>query len=262
MARSAILNVMVEAAFKAGRGLSRDFGEVENLQVSVKGPGDFVSAADKKAEKTIADYLRKARPGYAMLLEESGAIGGQDAQHRWIVDPLDGTTNFLHSNPQFAISIALESQGVIVAGIIYNPITDELFTAERGQGAYHKKQRLRVAKRRRLTDCLLCTGIPHPGKEDHEIFRRQQARLMGRAGGIRATGSAALNLAYVAAGRFDGYWESGLRPWDVAAGLLLVREAGGYVTGFTSKESIFETGNLIAANDVVHGQMLDLVGNT
>jgi myo-inositol-1(or 4)-monophosphatase len=240
MARSAILNVMVDAAMKAGRGLSRDFGEVENLQVSVKGPGDFVSAADKQAEKTIAGILRKARPDYAMLLEESGAIPGKDPQHRWIVDPLDGTTNFLHSNPLFAISIALETQGRIVAGLIFNPVTNELFTAERGQGAYMNDRRLRVSGRRDMMDCLLSTGIPHPSKKGHGTHLIQQRHVMGEVGGVRATGSAALNLAYVAAGRYDGYWEGGLYPWDVAAGLLMVREAGGYVSDFDNKDKMFD----------------------
>ena len=259
MARSAILNVMVEAAMKAGRGLSRDFGEVENLQVSVKGPGDFVSAADKKSEKTIAGVLRKARPGYAMLLEESGALAGQDIQHRWIVDPLDGTTNFLHSNPHFAISIALETQGRIVAGLIYNPATDELFTAERGQGAYMNDRRLRVSARRDMMDCLLATGIPHPSKKGHGTHLIQQRHVMGEVGGVRATGSAALNLAYVAAGRYDGYWEGGLHPWDMAAGVLMVREAGGFVSDFDNKEKMFENSNIVAGNEYVQKQLLTLI---
>jgi myo-inositol-1(or 4)-monophosphatase len=259
MARSAILNVMVEAAFKAARGLTRDFGEVENLQVSLKGPGDFVSAADKQAEKTIASLLRKARPGYAMLLEEGGAIRGEDIQHRWIVDPLDGTTNFLHSNPLFCISIALESQGVIVAGVIYNPITDELFTAERGQGAYLNDRRLRVSGRRDMINCLISTGIPHPGRKNHAEFITQQSNVMIQSGGVRALGTAALSLAYVAAGRYDGYWEAGLSPWDIAAGLLMVREAGGYVTDFDNNDKMFATGDIVAGNDSVHGQLLKLI---
>ncbi len=259
MSRSAILNVMVEAAMKAGRGLTRDFGEVENLQVSVKGPGDFVSAADRKAEKTIAEYLRRARPGYSMLLEESGAIKGSDTQHRWIVDPLDGTTNFLHSNPLFAVSIGLETQGTIVAGVIYNPVTDELFTAERGQGAYLNNRRLRVAGRRNLIDCLMCTGIPHPGKKDHGSYLVQQRHVMSEAGGVRATGSAALNLAYVAAGRYDGYWENGLSAWDIAAGVLLVREAGGFVTDYENNNNMFDNGSMVAGNEQVHQQLLTLI---
>lgn len=259
MARSAILNIMVEAAMKAGRGLTRDFGELENLQVSSKGPGDFVSAADHQAEKTIAAMLRKARPGYALLLEESGAISGSDDQHRWIVDPLDGTTNFLHSNPFFCISIGLESQGTMVAGVIYNPVTDELFTAERGQGAYMNDRRLRVSGRRRMVDCLVVTGIPHIGRKQHQPFLAQQRQLMAEVSGVRSTGSAALNLAYVAAGRFDGYWEFGLSPWDSAAGLLMVREAGGFISDFDDRDKMFDTGNIIAGNEFVHGELLQLV---
>ncbi len=259
MARSAILNVMVEAALKAGRGLTRDFGEVENLQVSVKGPGDFVSAADRQAEKTIASLLRKARPGYAMLLEESGAIKGEDSQHRWIVDPLDGTTNFLHSNPFFCISIALESQGIVVAGVIYNPVTDELFTAERGQGAFLNDRRLRVSGRRNLTDCLVCTGIPHRGKKGHSTFMLQQQEVMNVAAGTRAMGSAALSLAYVAAGRYDAYWEDGLSPWDVAAGLLMVREAGGYVSDYSDRDKMFDNGEIVSGNDRIHASLLKTI---
>ncbi len=259
MARSAILNVMVEAAMKAGRGLTRDFGEVENLQVSVKGPGDFVSAADRKAEETIAGYLRKARPEYSMLLEESGAIKGPDSQHRWIVDPLDGTNNFLHSNPMFAISIGLETQGVMAAGVIYNPVTDELFTAERGQGAYLHNRRLRVAGRRDLVQCLLCCGIPGLGRKHHEKFLTRQRYVMAEAGGIRATGSAALSLAYIAAGRFDGYWESRLSPWNIAAGSLIVREAGGFVSDFEDRDNMFKSGDIVAGNEQIHPQLLALV---
>ncbi len=259
MARSAILNVMVEAALKASRRLTRDFGEVENLQVSRKGPGDFVSNADKQAETTIASMLRKARPGYSMLLEESGAIKGDDTQHRWIVDPLDGTTNFLHSNPFFCISIALETQGTVVAGVIYNPITDELFTAERGQGAYLNDRRLRVSGRREMMDCLVVTGIPHPGRKTQAEFITQQNNIMIQTAGVRALGSAALSLAYVAAGRFDGYWESELAPWDIAAGILMVREAGGYVTDYDDKNEMFSNGDIIAGNEYIHKKILGIL---
>lgn len=260
MARSAILNVMVEAALKAARGLTRDFGEVENLQVSLKGPGDFVSAADKQAEKTIASMLRKARPGYSMLLEEGGVVKGEDIQHRWIVDPLDGTTNFLHSNPLFCISIALETQGTVVAGVIYNPITDELFTAERGQGAFLNDRRLRVSGRRNISDSLIATGIPHPGRKKSQAkCIQQQSNVMIEAAGVRALGTAALSLAYVAAGRYDGYWESDLAPWDIAAGLLMVREAGGYVTDFDDRDKMFTNGDIIAGNEKIHDLLLQLI---
>ena len=193
MARSAILHVMVQAALKAGRSLTRDFGEVENLQVSVKGPGDFVSQADRKAEEIVYQELSKARPSYSFLMEERGSVEGSDPQHRWIVDPLDGTTNFLHSIPVFATSIALERQGQIVAAVTYNPIMDELFTAERGGGAFFNDRRIRVAARRKLTDCVICTGIPHLGRGHHGTALRELRNVMGESAGIRRTGSAAID---------------------------------------------------------------------
>ena len=259
MARSALMNVMVNAAMKAGRGLARDFGEVQNLQVSVKGPGDFVSQADLKAEKTIREELSRARPGYGFLMEESGETVGTDAQHRWIVDPLDGTTNFLHGIPSFAISIALETQGKLVAGLIYNPATDELFTAERGGGAFLNDRRLRVSARRELTDCVVVTGVPHLGRGNHGNFLIELRHVMNECVGIRRSGSAAMDLAYVAAGRFDAYWEDALAPWDIAAGIVLVREAGGFVTDKTGGSRILETGNLIAGNEKIVGQLREVI---
>src|SRR5688500_18313269 len=225
MARSAILNVMLGAATKAARALKRDFGEVENLQVSRKGPADFVSAADHRAEEVIRAELHRARPDYGFLMEESGETRGRDPQHRWIVDPLDGTTNFLHGIPLFAISIALERQGRLQAGLVYNPISDELFTAERGGGAYLNDHRLRVAARSSLAEAVVATGTPHIGRGDHGLFLRELAALMPRVAGVRRCGAAALDLAWVAAGRFDGFWERDLSTWDVAAGALLIREA-------------------------------------
>ncbi|MBL1234882.1 MAG: inositol monophosphatase, partial [Rhodobiaceae bacterium] len=227
---SPTLTVMVNATRKAARGLQRDFGEVENLQVSMKGPGDFVTSADLKAEKILREELQKARPGYGMLLEESGAIEGSDKSHRWIVDPLDGTTNFLHGIPQFAISIGLERQGQMVAGVIYNPITDEMFIAEKGRGSFLNNRRLRVANRRDINQAVVCTGIPHMGRGNHSQALSELAAVMPHVAGIRRTGSAALDLAYVAAGRFDGFWESDLSTWDMAAGLIILREAGGFAT--------------------------------
>lgn len=254
MARSALLNVMVNAATKAGRSLTRDYGELENLQVSLKGPGDFVSEADIKAEKTLRDALNKARPGYSFLMEEAGIVDtGSD--HRWIIDPLDGTTNFLHSNPFFCVSVALESHGQLVAGVIYNPITEELFTAEKGRGAFFNDRRLRVAARTAFDECLIATGIPALNKSKHGAAMFEQRNLMTQVAGIRATGSAALNLAYVAAGRFDGYWESGLQPWDVAAGMLMVREAGGYVSEPDPDASIYETGRIVAGNETIRDKL-------
>ncbi len=228
--RSALINVMTKAAGKAARGLVRDFGEVEQLQVSQKGPADFVSTADLKAEKTLRAELTKARPGYGLLMEESGAKAGSDSSHRWVVDPLDGTTNFLHGIPQFSISIAVERDAEIIAGVVYNPISDEMFWAEKGQGAYLNDRRLRVSARRRMQEAVLGTGAPFLGHGDTETFQAELSALMPQIAGVRRFGSAALDLAFVAAGRFDGFWETGLNAWDVAAGLILVQEAGGYVT--------------------------------
>ena len=214
---SPTVTVMMDAARAAGRRLIRDFGEVENLQVSRKGPSDFVTSADIKAEKTLFEELSKARPGYCFIMEERGVVEGTDKTNRWIVDPLDGTTNFLHSNPMFAVSIGLEREGQLVAGVIYNPATDELYTAEKGKGAYMNDRRVRVAARKTLADALLTTGIPHRGRQGHPRFLNEMEVLMREVAGIRRTGSAALDLAYIAAGRFDGYWERNLKPWDMAA---------------------------------------------
>src|SRR5690606_18747847 len=218
----------VQAAMKAGKSLARDFGEVQNLQVSLKGPGDYVSQADRRAEEIIYSELSRARPGYSFLMEERGTVAGDDDQHRWIVDPLDGTTNFLHGIPMFAISIALERQGQIVAGVIYNPAMDELYTAERGGGAFMNGRRPRVAARAKLSDAVITTGIPHLGRGHHGVALIELKNIMGEAAGIRRFGAASLDLAYVAAGRVDGYWERWLSPWDMAAGILMVREAGGF----------------------------------
>jgi myo-inositol-1(or 4)-monophosphatase len=256
MARSAIINVMVQAAMKAGRSLSRDFGEVQNLQVSMKGPGDFVSQADRKAEEIIHAELSRARPDYSFLMEESGEVAGADSQHRFIVDPLDGTTNFLHGIPMFAISIGLERQGQMVAGVIYNPATDELYTAERGGGAFVNDRRLRVAARRKLTDCVIGTGIPHLGRGEHGKYLIELRHVMGEVSGVRRMGAAALDLAYVAAGRLDGFWEAGLQPWDMAAGLLMIREAGGFVSDMSGGQEIFETGSVVAGNEIIQKALL------
>ncbi|MBB6011078.1 myo-inositol-1(or 4)-monophosphatase [Aquamicrobium lusatiense] len=252
MARSAILNVMVQAAMKAGRSLSRDFGEVQNLQVSLKGPGDYVSQADRKAEDIIYTELAKARPGYGFLMEERGAVAGDDDQHRWIVDPLDGTTNFLHGIPIFSISIALERQGQLVAAVIYNPAMDELYTAERGGGAFMNDRRLRVAARTKLSDAVVGCGIPHLGRGHHGNFLVELRNVMNEVAGVRRMGSAALDLAYVAAGRMDGYWETGLSAWDIAAGLLLVREAGGFASEPDGGQDMLDSGNVVAGNETIH----------
>ncbi|HVY84431.1 MAG TPA: inositol monophosphatase family protein [Caulobacterales bacterium] len=245
---SALLNVMIAAARKAGRPLTRDFGEVENLQVSRKGPADFVSTADLKAEKTLFEELSKARPGYGFLMEERGAVEGTDKTHRWIVDPLDGTLNFLHGVPHWAISIALEREGALVAGVIYNVIRDELFWAEKGQGAFLNDRRLRVAARGELKDAVIATGMPFHGKAGHDVFLKEVERVMAATAGVRRFGSAALDLAYVAAGRFDGFWERNLSAWDIAAGAVIVREAGGFAKEIDG-DDFMKTGNIIAAND-------------
>ena len=261
MARSALLNIMVQAASKAGRALSRDFNEVENLQVSIKGPADFVSNADVNAEKLLRKELEKARPGYNFLMEERGEID-RGSDHRWIIDPLDGTTNFLHSIPIFAVSVALESHGELVAAVIYNPSSEELFTAEKGKGAYLNDRRMRVAARKDLSQSVLATGIAALNRKEHSRALAEQRELMSRSAGIRATGSAALNLAWLAAGRFDGYWESGLSAWDVAAGMLLVRESGGFVSATDPKGSIYRDGRIIAGNEFIHRQLREILHNS
>jgi myo-inositol-1(or 4)-monophosphatase len=258
--RSAVINVMTSAALKAARGLLRDFGEVEQLQVSVKGPGDFVTQADLKSEKTLRAELSRARPGFGFLMEESGASEGSDPRHRWIVDPLDGTTNFLHGIPMFCISIGLERDGEIVAGVIYEPVRDEMFWAEKGQGAYVNDRRLRVSARRSLAESVIATGIPSiRAKVEHEIYLRTLRAVMAAAVGVRRCGAAALDLAYLAAGRYDGYWEWGLNAWDIAAGNLIVREAGGYVTDLAGADGSMASGNVLAGNPYIHVLLAGLV---
>jgi myo-inositol-1(or 4)-monophosphatase len=244
---------------KAGRSLSRDFGEVQNLQVSMKGPGDYVSQADRKAEEIVFTELSKARPGYAFLMEERGAVEGEDAQHRWIVDPLDGTTNFLHGIPLFSVSIALERQGQVVAGVVYNPAMDELYTAERGGGAFMNDRRLRVAGRSKLTDAVIGCGVPHLGRGQHGNFLIELRNVMAEVSGVRRLGSAALDLAYVAAGRMDGFWETGLSSWDIAAGILLVREAGGFVSDMDGAQDMLDNGEVVAGNELIQRALLKTV---
>ncbi len=254
--RPAIINVMDKAARRAGRDLSRDFGEVEQLQVSRKGAADFVSAADRKAEQTIHYELMKARPDFGFLGEEGGMLEEGDGVHRWIVDPLDGTTNFLHGLPQFAISIALEERGEIVAGIVYEPLNDELFWAERNNGAFLNDRRLRVSARQHLNEALIATGMPFLGHGDPTRYMATLENVIGEVAGIRRLGSAALDLAYVAAGRCDGFWEFGLSIWDIAAGILIVREAGGFVSDPTGRDLALKTGDVVAGNDRIHEKLL------
>lgn len=251
MQGSANLNVMIKAARKAGRSLVKDFREVENLQVSSKGPGDFVTKADREAERIIKEELMTARPTYGWLGEETGETAGQDPTRRWIVDPLDGTTNFLHGLPHWAVSIALEHKGEIVAGVIFDAAKDEMFWAEKGAGAWMNDQRLRVSGRRQMIEAIFATGVPFGGTGTLPATLQDLARLMPVCAGVRRWGAAALDLAYVAAGRYDGYWERGINAWDLAAGLVLVREAGGLVSGIREGQDPVETGSVIVGNEAL-----------
>ena len=259
MLQSALMNVMVKAARRAGRSLKRDLGEIENLQVSLKGPANFVSLADKRAEEMLYDDLSKARPGYGFIGEEGGSREGSDRSHTWIVDPLDGTTNFLHGIPQFAISIGLQREGVLIAGLIYNPANEELYTAERGKGAFLNDQRLRVAGRRQMNECVIACGLPHIGRGDHELSRREMTAIQEKVAGLRRFGAASLDLAFVAAGRLDGYWERNLQAWDMAAGILMIREAGGTVSGLQGNDDPLTTGHIVAGNEAIHRELVKIL---
>lgn len=258
MARSALLNVMVTAATKAGRSLSRDFGEVQNLQVSVKGTGGFVSEASKKAEDIVRGEIMHARPTYGYLSADD-EVKGSDGTHRWIIDPLNGVTNFLHGIPFFAISIALERGGELVAGVIYNPATDELFTAEKGGGAYMNDRRLRVGGRKKLSDCVVGSAAPQLGRGNHGKYLIQLANVMGEVAGVRSFGAASLELAYVASGHLDGHFEEHLAPWDIAAGIVMVREAGGFIYDFSGGYKMLETGKLVTGNDRIQKALTEVV---
>jgi myo-inositol-1(or 4)-monophosphatase len=248
MQGSANLNLMIKAARKAGRSLVKDFREVENLQVSSKSAGDFVSRADIAAEEIIREELMGARPTYGWLAEESVEVAGADPTRRWIVDPLDGTTNYLHGMPHWAVSIALEHKGEIISAVVFDPAKDEMFIAEKGLGTFMNDRRLRVSNRSHMIECVFATGIPFAGRGPLPATLQDLARLMPACAGMRRWGAAALDLAYVAAGRFDGFWERELKTWDFAAGLLLVREAGGFVGPIRDGDNILERGSLIAAN--------------
>ncbi len=261
---SPVMTIMANAAQKASKRLLRDFNEVEQLQVSVKGPGDFVSQADIRAEATLREELNKARPGYGFLMEESGASGSDNWAWRWVVDPLDGTTNFLHGIPQWAISIGLERRlpdggSEITAGLVSAPVVDEMFWAEKGAGAFVNERRLRVSARREMKEAVFATGIPFAvvSPRNRLAFARTLGALMPQVAGIRRFGAAALDLAWVAAGRYDGYWEFGVQPWDVCAGMLLVREAGGYATD-TAGGDPRETADIVAANPHLHARLLEI----
>ncbi|NBC20452.1 MAG: inositol monophosphatase [Alphaproteobacteria bacterium] len=255
---SPVGSVMIKAARDAGRQLARDFGEVENLQVSRKGPADFVSNADHRAEEIIYNALSKARPGYGFLMEERGEVPGTDKSNRFIVDPLDGTLNFLHGQPHYAVSIGLEREGELFCGVVYDVAKNEIFWAEKGRGAWLDQRKLIVAARRKLSESVIATGTPYHGKAEaaHEAFWGELAAMTPVTAGIRRYGSAALDLAYVAAGRFDGFWERGLRAWDIAAGIVLVREAGGFVDEIDGG-NVLRTGNIVAGNEPLHPQLID-----
>jgi myo-inositol-1(or 4)-monophosphatase len=261
MQGSANLNIMIKAARKAGRSLVKDFREVENLQVSSKGAGDFVSRADIAAEKILKDELIGARPNYGWIAEEGGETPGTDPTRRWIVDPLDGTTNFLHGLPHWSVSIALEHKGEIVSAVVFDPAKDEMFVAEKGAGAWLNESRLRVSDRRHMIESIFATGLPFGGKPDLPVVLQDLARLLPATAGVRRWGSAALDLAYVAAGRYDGYWERGVKVWDLAAGLLIVREAGGLAEPIGEGRSILEHGEIVAGNAQVFDAFARVIRN-
>jgi myo-inositol-1(or 4)-monophosphatase len=259
MLHSALLNVMIKTARRAGRNLKRDLGEIEHLQVSLKGPANFVSAADKRAEEMIYEDLTKARPGYGFIGEEGGTREGTDKSNVWIVDPLDGTTNFLHGIPHFAISIALQREGTIIAGLIYNPANDDLFLAEKGKGAFLNDQRIRVAGRNMLNESIVACGLPHIGRGNFELSRAELTALQPQVAGFRRNGAAALDLAWVAAGRFDAFWERNLSAWDMAAGIIMVREAGGYVVDLDGADNMLSSGSILAGNESIQRQLLKIL---
>src|SRR5204862_1890796 len=264
VAHSGLITVMQRAARKAAPRLRRDYGEVEQLQVSRKGPADFVSMADKRAEQTIVEELKNARPDWGMLLEEGGEIAGNPDKPRWIVDPLDGTTNFLHGIPHFSISIAVEEKKAsggteITEGLVYQPLTDESFWAEKGRGAWLQDARLRVSARRDLADSLIGTGIPFLGRGDPVQWAKIYTAVAPNVAGVRRFGSAALDLAWVAAGRMDGFWEDKLDLWDTAAGVLLVREAGGFVTDFRGGDRAVQRGEYVAPTGTIHSTLQTLL---
>ncbi len=265
--KSPLINVMERAARKAGRGLLRDFGEVEQLQVSTKGPGDFVSNADHKAERVLYEELLRVRPDFGFLMEESGEKPGKDDAYRWIVDPLDGTTNFLHGIPHFCISIGVEARSVlggkltreIVAGIVYDPVHDQTYWAEKGAGAFLNDRRIRVSGRVDLATSVIASGLPTLERADHDEHIAQTRAMMDKVAGLRRYGAAALDLAWVAAGRYDGFWEVALSPWDIAAGIILVREAGGMITELDGGTGMMASGSVLASNSRMHVQLQDIL---
>jgi myo-inositol-1(or 4)-monophosphatase len=257
-----LMNVMTAAARKAAKVLIRDFGEVEHLQASKKGPADFVTQTDLRVERALRDELSRTRPHYGFVMEEGGVVEGLDKTHRWFIDPIDGTTNFIHSIPHFAISIGLEREGHLVAGLVFNPIRDEMFTAEKGQGAWLNDRRLRVSSRRELSTAVVATGIPFLGREGHDEFLTELPKVMNEVAGVRRFGAASLDLAFVAAGRFDAFWERGLSSWDLAAGTVIVREAGGQVTDLTGGDNFLDGRQILASNTELHPALLKCLGGS
>ena len=271
MAQSALINVIRMAAERAARGLLRDFGEVENLQVSRKGVADFVSNADLDAEKIIVTELSKARPGWGFIMEEGGVVApAENDGPSWIIDPLDGTTNYIHGIPHFSISIAaidkpLKQGGKLIAGAVFDPLKQEFFFAEIGKGAFLNDRRIRVAGRKRLDEALFATGIPFMGRgseDQHTQYLKELKTVMETSTGVRRMGSAALDLAWVAAGRVDGFWEHGLDIWDVAAGVIIVREAGGMISDHQARSKVLESGNIVAGNSTMHSGLLKMLKNS
>ena len=252
MVTSPLITVMVNAVRRSTRGLMRDFGEVENLQVSKKGPGDFVTKADKRVERILYEELEKARPKFGFHMEEGGDIIGQDRESRWIIDPIDGTTNFIHGIPHFGISVGLEQRGELIAGVIYNPATNELFTGEKGRGAFLDGRRMMVSKRDDISDCVIACGLPHQNRSDLDQFRNELSQFQDKVSGLRRFRAASLDLAFVAAGRYDGYWERGLKAWDIAAGVIIAKEAGAIIGGMDGNDKYMETGDLVVANPVIY----------
>ncbi len=252
---SPLMNIMIKAAEKAGRNLTRDFGEVENLQVSRKGPADFVTAADKRAEEIIFEELKKARPDYSFLMEEGGVVKGANEDHKWIIDPLDGTHNFMHGIPHWCVSIALESKGKLEAGIIYDPIKEEIFRAERSNGAFVNGKRLRVSSHNAPESAAIAIGYAKPNPEKQQVFISELNEILIEAPMVRRFGAAALDLSYVAAGRLDGYWERGVQPWDVAAGILILKEAGGFVTPIDDESNPVYSNQIVSGNQAIYSHL-------
>ena len=256
---SANINVLVKACRKASKTLIRDFGEIENLQVSLKGPGDFVTASDKQVEKILIDELQKARPNYSILSEEVGEINN-DESFKWIIDPIDGTANFLHGIPHFAISIGLENEGEIICGIVYDPIKDEMFVAEKGNGAYLNNKKIRVSSRSQLKDCIIFTGGPKKEAKNRDLALKEYNNFSSKVLlPIRKLGSASLDMAYVAAGRCDGFWQRNLNYWDIAAGIILVKESGGFVTDFLGENKYKENKTILVTNSKINNEMIEVL---